>query len=152
MILGIDPGYANCGWAIVEPGKGRVLNIGLVRTMKVAGLHPSADRAVRVGKLCDELAAIVRANNVTTIAAEQPLSFGAPAAIVANVQPWGAIVEVLSVHHDQGRRQRRRSARSPSSRQRLRRVGCAQVVARQRLVDHARSNGDVRVAGFTRRI
>lgn len=92
MILGVDPGYAKCGWSIVEPKTGRVVALGLITTMKVHGLHVSADRAVRVSKVCDELAALATKYGVTTIAAEQPLGFGASAAIAANQLPWGALI------------------------------------------------------------
>ena len=92
MILGVDPGYAKCGWSIVEPRTGRVIALGLITTMKVHGLHVSADRAVRVSKVCDELAALAQRYGAHTIAAEQPLGFGASAAIAANQLPWGAVL------------------------------------------------------------
>lgn len=92
MILGVDPGYAKCGWSIVEPKTGRVLALGLITTMKVHGLHVSADRAVRVSKVCDKLAALAQQYGVKTIAAEQALGFGASAAIAANLLPWGAVL------------------------------------------------------------
>lgn len=92
MILGVDPGYAKCGWSIVEPKTGRVVAIGLITTMKVHGLHVSADRAVRVSKVCDELAALALKYGATAIAGEQPLGFGASAAIAANQLPWGALI------------------------------------------------------------
>lgn len=97
MILGVDPGFAKCGWSIVEPGTGRVRALGLITTLKRAGLHVSADRAVRVGEVCEHLSAIAKRHNVTTIAAEQPLSFGAPAAIAANLLPWGAVLMLARV-------------------------------------------------------
>lgn len=92
MILGVDPGYAKCGWSIVEPKTGRVVALGLITTMKHAGLHVSADRAKRVSKVCDELADKAKSHNVQTIAIEQALGFGASAAIAANQLPWGAVL------------------------------------------------------------
>lgn len=92
MILGVDPGYAKCGWSIVEPRTARVVALGLIETKKQPRLHVSADRAVRVSQVCDELAAIARKYSVTTIAAEQALGFGASAAIAANQLPWGALL------------------------------------------------------------
>lgn len=92
MILGVDPGYSKCGWSIVEPGTGRVLGVGLVSTMRHAGLHRSADRARRIDQVCEKLAELAHTHQVDTIAAEQALEFGAPTAIVANVMPWGGVV------------------------------------------------------------
>jgi Holliday junction resolvasome RuvABC endonuclease subunit len=92
VILGIDPGYAKCGWAVVEPVTARVIDLGLITTMKRAGLHVSADRASRVSELCDKIAELAHKHGATTIGAEQALTFGAPAAIAANCLPWGAIV------------------------------------------------------------
>ena len=92
MILGVDPGYAKCGWSIVEPGTARVVDLGLITTKKRAGLHPSADRAKRIDQVCDKLAELAHTHKVDTIAAEQALEFGNPTAIVANVMPWGAVV------------------------------------------------------------
>lgn len=92
MILGVDPGYAKCGWSLVEPGTGRVRDLGLITTTKRPRLHISADRAVRVGDVCDELSKLARFFGVTTVAAEQPLAFGAPAAIAANLMPWGGVL------------------------------------------------------------
>jgi Holliday junction resolvasome RuvABC endonuclease subunit len=60
VILGVDPGYAKCGWSIVEPGTGRVRALGLIQTMKHANLHVSADRAKRVGKVCGAVLMLAR--------------------------------------------------------------------------------------------
>lgn len=92
MILGVDPGYARCGWSIVEPGAARVVAVGLITTMKRAGLHISADRAARVAEVCDTLAELAIAHQVDTIAAEQALGFGAAAAVAANLLPWGGVI------------------------------------------------------------
>jgi Holliday junction resolvasome RuvABC endonuclease subunit len=91
-ILGIDPGYAKCGWSIVEPGTGRVIALGLITTIKRAGLHVSADRAARVAEVCDRVAELAHKHGATTFAVEQPLMFGASAAIAANLLPWGAVL------------------------------------------------------------
>lgn len=92
MILGVDPGYAKCGWAIVEPGTARVVALGLVTTQKRARLHVSADRASRVAEVCEQLRELAHRYGATTIAAEQALGFGAAAAVAANQLPWGAVI------------------------------------------------------------
>lgn len=92
MILGVDPGYAKCGWSIVEPRTGRVRALGVIFTEKVAGLDLSTDRARRVAVVSAELANLAAVHECTAIAAESPLGYGAAAAVAANMLPWGALI------------------------------------------------------------
>lgn len=108
MILGADPGFARCGWAVVEPRTGRVAGLGVILTEpdphvikrakkgrpKTGHVEQSTDRARRVGRVGAELAVIARDYGVTSIAAEQALGHGAAAAVAANMLPWGALVQL----------------------------------------------------------
>ena len=91
-ILGVDPGYAKCGWSVVERRTARVVALGVIVTTQDKTLDLSTDRARRVGSVSADLAAIAKAHRVSTIAAEQALGHGAAAAVAANMLPWGALV------------------------------------------------------------
>lgn len=100
MILGVDPGYAKCGWSIVDPKTGRVRALGVILTEKIAKeqkLSLATDRARRMVIVCERLAEIAAAHDVTVIVAEEPLGFGASAAVAANQLPWGAIVMLATL-------------------------------------------------------
>ncbi len=96
MILGIDPGYANTGWAVVRPKLGRVLACGLIITEKDKrkSTERSTDRARRMVTVARTIAQMARDHSCTTIAAEQALGHGAAAAVAANLLPWGALVGI----------------------------------------------------------
>ncbi len=91
-ILSVDPGYAKCGWSVVEPDTGRVVALGVIVTTKDPRADLSTDRARRVATVSGELAVIAVAHDCTSIAAEQALGHGAAAAVAANMLPWGALV------------------------------------------------------------
>lgn len=91
-ILAIDPGYAKCGWAIVESRTARVRALGVILTAKDPKVTLATDRARRMVSVSKRLAELATAHGVEAIAAEEPLGFGASAAVAANQLPWGAIV------------------------------------------------------------
>jgi Holliday junction resolvasome RuvABC endonuclease subunit len=93
VILGVDPGYAHCGWAVVD-GSARVVALGVIMTEQDKDVDKSTDRARRVRLVATELVAIVRRHNCRAIAAEQALQHGAAAAIAANLLPWGALIGI----------------------------------------------------------
>lgn len=99
MLLGVDPGYARCGWAVVDPRTARVVALGVILTAKDPKVSLATDRARRMAVVAKQLATIAAEHNVTAIAAEEPLGFGAAAAVAANQLPWGAIV-MLAVQRD----------------------------------------------------
>lgn len=101
MLLGIDPGYAKCGWSVVEPRTGRVLALGLIVTEQDKDADLSTDRARRVAQVGSELAEVVHMYGCTAIAAEQALGHGAAAAVAANQLPWGAVI-MLAVTYGLG--------------------------------------------------
>lgn len=92
MILGADPGYATCGWSVIEPRTARVVALGVITTTQNKRLDLSTDRARRVAQVCAELADIAARFGCTEIAAEQALGHGASAAVAANMLPWGALI------------------------------------------------------------
>lgn len=101
MILAVDPGYAKCGYAIVKPRTGRVVELGVIVTEQDErvgkSIDKSTDRARRISLVSRRLAERARAHAITTIAAEQMLMHGAAAAVAANVLPWGAVAMLAAV-------------------------------------------------------
>jgi Holliday junction resolvasome RuvABC endonuclease subunit len=98
VILGVDPGYASCGWAVITPRTGLPVAIGVIETVQDkrvgSGLERSTDRARRVSHVGRELVAIAKQYGCTQIAAEQALGHGAAAAVAANLLPWGVLVGI----------------------------------------------------------
>jgi Holliday junction resolvasome RuvABC endonuclease subunit len=94
VILGVDPGYAKCGWAVVDRPHGRVLALGLIVTTQDKSVDKSTDRARRVADVCTWLHTFAVEYGCTTIAAEQALGHGAADAVAANQLPWGGVIAV----------------------------------------------------------
>jgi Holliday junction resolvasome RuvABC endonuclease subunit len=94
VILGVDPGYASCGWAVITPRTGLPVAIGVIETEQNKRVEKSTDRARRVSEVGRELVAIARQHGCTRIAAEQALGHGAAAAVAANLLPWGVLVGI----------------------------------------------------------
>lgn len=92
MILGVDGGYARCGWAVVEPRTARIVALGVIITKQDKRVDASTDRARRVAEVVRQLGEIARQHGCTTIAAEQALGFGPGAAVAANMLPFGAVI------------------------------------------------------------
>lgn len=92
MILGVDPGYARCGWACVLPATARVIALGVIVTAQDKRVDKSTDRARRVAQVTQRLFEVARDRGCTQIAAEQMLGHGAAAAVAANMLPWGSLV------------------------------------------------------------
>jgi len=101
MILGVDPGYAKCGWSVVD-ALGRVKALGVILTTQDPGVKKktvalSTDRMRRVSDVGAVLAARAKDYGCTMIAAEQALQHGAAAAIAANLLPWGALTTLATM-------------------------------------------------------
>ncbi len=65
-VLGIDPGLASTGWAILEPGRPpRLANYGCIRTNKSLTLPE------RLAAIFQETAAVIRENNPQVLAIEE---------------------------------------------------------------------------------
>lgn len=91
MILAVDPGIASCGWAIVRPKTGRVVDLG-VWTSDPTDTTKSTDRARRITRLADYLADRIDEHDCDAIAAEQMLFHGRINAVVSQLLPWGALL------------------------------------------------------------
>lgn len=92
MILAVDPGIASCGWAVVRPKTGRVLDLGVLVSKPAEGVDKSTDRARRIAWMADDLADVVEKYDCTAIAAEQMLFHGKINAVVSQLLPWGALL------------------------------------------------------------
>lgn len=95
MILAVDPGIASCGWAVVRPRTGRVLDFG-VWTSSPGVAEKSTDRARRITNLADLLVDLAEDHDCTTIAAEQMLFHGKINAVVSQLLPWGALIGIAA--------------------------------------------------------
>lgn len=91
MILAVDPGIASCGWAVVRPKTGRVVDLGVVISEPGVG-EKSTDRARRITRLADKLADVIEDHDCDAIAAEQMLFHGKINAVVSQLLPWGALL------------------------------------------------------------
>ncbi len=96
MILAVDPGIGACGWAIVEPKTGRVLDLGLWTSERDQALDKSTDRGRRIHKLSGLLGQLVRDHQCTVVAGEQALSHGPINAVIGQVLVWGALAMLAS--------------------------------------------------------
>jgi Holliday junction resolvasome RuvABC endonuclease subunit len=92
VILGLDPGLASCGWAIVAPGTGRVVDLGVIVTEPDPAIAKSTDRARRVLAIVGTMGELVATHHVTAIAAEAALTFGHVGAAAAQNLCWGAVI------------------------------------------------------------
>lgn len=92
MIAAIDPGIGHCGWALVEPGTGRVDRCGVILT-QFTDATAAVDRARRLRGIIHELLLTWgRWAVVSSIAAEAPLSFGPIQAVAPQIALWGALI------------------------------------------------------------
>jgi Holliday junction resolvasome RuvABC endonuclease subunit len=94
VILALDGGLANLGYALVRPRTGAVLEIGTLTSKPTPGVADSTDRARRTLRQSGTLRGICERRAVTTLAAEA-MSFGGPGRFAMAVSLclfWGAIV------------------------------------------------------------
>lgn len=96
MILAIDPGIATCGWAVVTPGRGELVDLGVIISPPDSDVDGSTDRARRLAEQAALFRAIATAYAVTTIAVEAVSLGGPPKARLAMGMclslSWGALV------------------------------------------------------------
>lgn len=96
MILGIDPGIATFGWAIVAPRNGAVVACGVLVQAVDDELSKHADREHRADEQAIKLAGIVRGRGITSIAVEE-MSFapkGSAASKIGIGLSWGVVIGV----------------------------------------------------------
>lgn len=91
IVLGIDPGYDRCGWAVVQK-EGRTLQAlgyGCVQTSK------SQSKLERLGAVCDELTAVLAKVKVDVIAMES-LIFARNVSTALPVSEVRGVVQTLA--------------------------------------------------------
>jgi hypothetical protein len=93
VILAVDPGLT-CGWAVVRPRTGRVVDVGLLEPPIDHGPARSTDRARRVAAQGRELVAVIERHGCTAIAAEAMLCHGTTNAVVPQVLCWGDLIGI----------------------------------------------------------
>lgn len=66
IVLGIDPGYDRCGWAVLQRSGTEIkaLGYGCVQTSRLD------DKLVRLGAICDEISSILKRVSVDVMAIE----------------------------------------------------------------------------------
>lgn len=60
IVLGIDPGYAKCGWAVLEDG--RLLKCGTIRTVRLCASQPIDSRCREVFTALSAVASLYAPN------------------------------------------------------------------------------------------
>lgn len=96
MILAVDPGIATCGWAVVVPNSGEIVELGVVICPHDPDVDDTTDRARRLAEQSDALRRLSHRHRVTTIAAEAVSLGGPPKARLAMGMclclSWGGLV------------------------------------------------------------
>ncbi len=77
MILALDNGLENLGWAVVAPRTGHVEDLGVIHQRRIAKLDESTCRVTRLLRQGRILRGVAITNHCTAIAAEA-MSFGGP--------------------------------------------------------------------------
>jgi Holliday junction resolvasome RuvABC endonuclease subunit len=93
VILAVDPGLT-CGWAVVRPRTGRVVDVGLLEPELDGAIGRSTDRARRIAAHGREFVAVIERHGCTAIAAEQMLCHGTMRAVVPQVLCWGDLIGI----------------------------------------------------------
>jgi crossover junction endodeoxyribonuclease RuvC len=95
-VLGIDPGFASVGYAVVNISAeyDQVLAMGVIRTEKAnkkAKTRASEDNLVRAKEIAQELATLIDRHHITVICAET-MSFPRSSSVAAKMAMcWGVI-------------------------------------------------------------
>jgi Holliday junction resolvasome RuvABC endonuclease subunit len=85
----------NCGWAVVRPRTGLVVDAGLLESDRaVSGIAKSTDWARRIAGQGRELRAVIARHGCTAIAVEQALFHGPPNAVVPQLLCWGDLIGI----------------------------------------------------------
>lgn len=102
IVLGLDPGFASCGWALVRltPGAEELLAVGVIETEKSAkkrAVRSSDDNLRRARELASELDALIagRGEQVACVAAESQ-SWPRSAGVTGKIgMAWGVIAALV---------------------------------------------------------
>jgi Holliday junction resolvasome RuvABC endonuclease subunit len=101
IVLGVDPGLARMGLALVrlEPEREEVLGLAVIRTDKEDGELASVGNVRRAQEISDELLRIAKAYDVRLIAAEA-MSFPRSASNSGKMSmSWGALAFFARAYH-----------------------------------------------------
>lgn len=77
MILAVDPGIAKCGWAIVRPGTGAIVELGVLVQDREPAYDVSTDRVQRTATQAALFGELVARHGVTTVIGEA-VTLGGP--------------------------------------------------------------------------
>lgn len=77
MILAVDPGLAKCGWAIVRPGSGAIVDLGVLALDRENAYDVSTDRIQRAALQSLLFGDLIARHCVTTIIGEA-VTLGGP--------------------------------------------------------------------------
>lgn len=77
MILAVDPGLSNCGWAVVRPRTGAIVELGVISSDREAAYDVSTDRIQRLALQAHALAAAVDRHGCDRIVGEA-ITLGGP--------------------------------------------------------------------------
>lgn len=101
MILGVDPGLAKCGWAIVRPGTGAIVELGVLLQEREAGYEVSTDRVHRTVAQASVFYDLIRKHGVESIIGEA-VTLGGPVHVKLAMSvglhlSWGVLSAIAQV-------------------------------------------------------
>lgn len=101
MILAVDIGTASCGWAVVRPRTGRVLDLGVIMQPRNPELGVHEDRRRRIREQAAVLSRVANEHDCSAIAAEE-MSFGGPPRArlsmgVSQALCWGSLSTIAEL-------------------------------------------------------
>lgn len=95
VILGIDPGIASCGWAVVD--RSRPIDCGTLVTERDSSLDRSVDLARRTQSIGLDVASLVDKYGCHCVVAESALLHGNVRAAAGQLACWGALTAITAV-------------------------------------------------------
>lgn len=97
MILAVDPGLQDLGWAVVAPRTGRVAALGTLQQKRLKRLDKSTCRVTRVRAQGELLIGLAREHRCTVVAAETMSFAGNKFNMVLSVGlAWGGLAAIAA--------------------------------------------------------
>jgi hypothetical protein len=98
VILAVDPGLSTCGWAVVRPVTGAIVELGFIGSEREAAYDVSTDRIQRLAVQATTLAAVAGRHEVTRIIGEA-VTLGGPVHVKLAMSvglhlSWGVLTEL----------------------------------------------------------
>lgn len=98
MILAVDPGLSKCGWAVVRPDTGAIVELGLIASDRDNDYDISTDRIQRLVIQAETLAAVIDRHGCDRIVAEA-VTLGGPVHVKLTMSiglhlSWGVLTEL----------------------------------------------------------